>query len=125
MNTLDFCLPKSERILKRREYLHIQSRGRKLSSPSFLVFGLVASPSDDAGPPRIGITVSRRVGGAVVRNRVKRLVREAFRHDKQQFPRGLTMVVVAKAAAAALQLAQVVQELKDIQRKLTVSRSGG
>jgi ribonuclease P protein component len=49
---------------------------------------------------RLGITVSRRVGNAVVRNRIKRRVREWFRREKDQFQTGVDLVVIARAGAA-------------------------
>jgi len=46
--------------------------------------------------PRLGLSVSRKVGGAVVRNRWKRLMREAFRLTRQQLPAGLDLIVIPR-----------------------------
>lgn len=62
----------------------------------------------------MGITVSRRVGGAVVRNRVKRLIRESFRLQKQLFPAGFDLVLVAKAEAACASFMQISREVADL-----------
>lgn len=78
---------------------------------------------------RLGITVTKRVAPAVGRNRVKRLVREAFRlagasalTSGSPFPKGVDLVVIAKKGAPSLRHAQVAQEmhsaLKRIQREL-------
>jgi ribonuclease P protein component len=84
---------------------------------SFIVFTLWS----DKAPLRLGITVSKRVGGAVVRNRVKRLVREAFRHTKERFSQsqgqGLQLVIVAKADAARLDYPRAYAELLEICRR--------
>jgi ribonuclease P protein component len=48
--------------------------------------------------PRLGLSVSRKVGGAVVRNRWKRLLREAFRLTRPQLPAGIDLIVIPRAA---------------------------
>ena len=52
--------------------------------------------------PRLGLSVSRRVGGAVVRNHVKRLLREAFAAEGDRIPAGTDVVVIARKGAAEL-----------------------
>lgn len=58
--------------------------------------------------PRLGITVTRKVGDATVRNRIKRYVREAFRRKRGSFTPGYDMVWVAKQSAATIGYADVV-----------------
>lgn len=69
-----------DRIRKRSEYKVIYERGRKIPSKNIVVF--VARNA--MGRPRLGITVTRRLGGAVHRNRAKRLIREVFRRHKSE-----------------------------------------
>src|SRR5687768_13196005 len=74
---------KDERLRRRSEFLRAQREGRRFATEHFLFFVF-----DAAGEAlRLGITVSRKVGGAVQRNRVKRLVREVYRRNKSLFPR--------------------------------------
>ena len=71
----DERFPKAQRLLRRREFLEVQERGQKI--PSDCLLGL-ARPN---GRPysRVGLTVSSKVGNAVVRARLRRLLRELFR----------------------------------------------
>ena len=74
-------------------------RGRSLGAREFVLY---VFPRESDGPPRLGLSVSRRVGGAVQRNRVKRLLREAFAVESMQLPPGTDAVVVARQEARVL-----------------------
>jgi ribonuclease P protein component len=63
---------------------------------------LYVFPRGDAVSPRLGLSVSRKVGGAVERNRVKRLLREAFAEEGRRLPEGTDAVVVARPDAKVL-----------------------
>ena len=88
----------SERLRRGADYLACYRRGRRASGPLFLLYFL---PNQMSGP-RLGITASRKVGGAVVRNRLRRRVREAYRRwpGRARLPR-LDLVVHLQPAAAA------------------------
>ena len=93
-------LPKEARLRRRREFLQIQQRGRRLYAGEVLVLALEASGRG----PRIGITVSSKVANAVGRNRVKRWVREAFRAARGDLP-PVDLVVIARRGAPEMGLA--------------------
>ena len=81
---------RTERVRKRAEYQNIYDRGVKVHSRSFTLFRLANGL--EAG--RLGIAATRKLGGAVVRNRAKRLVREVFRRNK--LAPGFDIVIVPR-----------------------------
>lgn len=100
--------PKQRRLRTRREYLAAQRSGARLHTAHFvLVLSLGPNPN---GPSRLGVTVTRKIGGAVQRNRCRRVVREAFRLDPKMLPNGVDFVVVAKDGAPGLGLREVREE---------------
>jgi len=105
--------PRSCRLRKRRDYLAVQSAGTVVHARHFLVL----VKRDGGG--RVGITVSKKIGNAVTRNRVKRLVREFVRHtDGTWVPAGRDLVVIAKRSAAVIDLAEVTRDLDRLRDKV-------
>lgn len=100
--------PSSSRIKKRLEFEAAQDGGRRATTRHF-VFLLYARGDTDA-PARLGIVASRKVGNAVVRNRAKRLVREAFRAERGFFARGIDVVVIVRRPLSDLKLGDIVAE---------------
>jgi ribonuclease P protein component len=111
------------RLRRRREFVRVQGQGEKHHVRHFLVF--VARQPREATqerlpPARLGVTVTRKVGGAVVRNRIKRWVREAFRRSQRDWPGGLDMVWVAKQNAASADFAGVDGDMRQMASRLAV-----
>jgi ribonuclease P protein component len=94
--TEPLILPRSARIRKRPDFLRVQNGGKRVQTRHFVIM-LLPGPRQ-----RIGITVTRRVSGAVGRNRVKRLVREVFRRNRPLFPQQCELVVLARSGADQL-----------------------
>ena len=117
--------PSSSRVRKRVEFLAIQDGGQRVSTARFV---LILSVARGESSPRLGITASRRVGNAVVRNRAKRLVREAFRATRELWPEGVDLVVIVKRSTESLPLSSVVAEFQgaraNIERKIRYLLTG-
>jgi ribonuclease P protein component len=109
-------ITKEMRLRRRADYVAVQSEGRKLHGRHVLAIARKRGDPELAG--RLGITVTKKVGNAVVRNRIKRLIREWMRlHD--WVPTGWDMVVVAKESAARqLHLDDFALDLSKILRQL-------
>ena len=84
---------REDRLLRKAEFDRVFEAGRRGFAKGLLVF--VAESA--AGRSRLGLVTSRRFGGAVARNRARRLVREAFRHERAGFVRPLDLVVLPQA----------------------------
>ena len=91
-------LPKSARLLKRTEFLKLSRTGAKLQLANFIVI----SRANHHAESRLGITVSGKVGNAVIRNRIKRQVREFFRRRRGTVQPGPEILVIARKSPAGL-----------------------
>jgi ribonuclease P protein component len=114
----DESYPKDERVRRRSDYLRIQHRGQKFHTKSFLFFVHKATKQR----VRFGVTVSRKVGIAVERNRTKRLLREFYRRHKGEFQAGVDVVVVAKREAVDISWETLCLELRKFLQWLVVRR---
>lgn len=108
--------PKTRRLLNKTDFDHTFDQGMKVVS-SLLVVIAAKTPVTDSTliPDRIGLVVSKKVGNSVVRNRVKRLLRETFRNSNGH---GLDLVVIARPPAAGAGLPQIMNELGLAMKKL-------
>ena len=88
--------PRQRRIVRASDYRTAYSAGRKVHSERFVLFGR----ENGLDHHRLGITVSRKVGCAVVRNHIKRLFREVFRRVSAEISNHLDLVVNAKRGCA-------------------------
>ena len=100
-------LPKERRVRKRSEYLRLQRVARRRGSGRLVV--LTARSRHPHS--RLGVTTSRRVGNAVVRNRIKRLVREIFRKSQHDIVPPQDVLVIARPEAAAATYADLQHEI--------------
>lgn len=104
----NFGLKKAQKILKRPEYLLLSQSGKKTQDAFFIIIYTKSA----SGSPRLGITVSKRVGNAAVRNRVKRLVREWFRLYRAGWDGCWDVNVIAKKKTANLSFQEAALSLE-------------
>ena len=87
---------KRGRLTRSAEFERIRRQGRSHGNRYLVLYTFPREPGGADGEPRLGVSVSRRVGGAVDRNRVKRLLREAFGAEAGKLPPDSDAVVVAR-----------------------------
>jgi ribonuclease P protein component len=91
--------PSRGRLSRSAEFERVYRQGRATANRHLVLY---AFPNPQAERPRLGLSVSRKVGGAVERNRVKRLLREAFASAESELTQGQDIVVVARPQAHEL-----------------------
>jgi ribonuclease P protein component len=87
------------RLSRSAEFERVYRHGRSVANRHLVLYTF---PNASSPRPRLGLSVSRKVGGAVQRNRVKRLLREAFAHAEDELAPGQDVVVVARPPAGEL-----------------------
>jgi ribonuclease P protein component len=111
---------RADRLRRSGEFIQLQRRGTRYQSGHFVLYGLGGAQDERS---RLGITVSRRVGDAVVRNRLKRRLRECYRLKlRTMLPAGTAMVVIARKGAGELPWmaidAELLASVASLRRKL-------
>ena len=102
--------PKGARLTTTWEFRRVRERGRSWGG-KFIVLGVLNdAPPDGSGLARIGFITSKRVGGAVVRNTVRRRLREAVRATRPRLRAGCWLVLVARHTAAKAGAAELARE---------------
>lgn len=107
-------LPRSRRLHDRRIFLRAREAGRRLVVGCLIVNCLPAPGPDSL----VGLVVSRKVGGAVVRNRARRLLRESFRGNQHRLADPHHVILVARPSIAARDFARVEADYLEALRRL-------
>ncbi|MCL2724362.1 MAG: ribonuclease P protein component [Polyangiaceae bacterium] len=110
-----FAFGAERRILRRSDFLRVQAEGERAMTPHFVLLVAARACSGDASNrtscgPRLGVVVTKKIGHAPARSRVKRLCRECFRQWPHFVPDGIELVVIARAGANELGLGDVRDE---------------
>jgi ribonuclease P protein component len=107
---LRFSFTKADRILKRSEFIALSKFGRKVQNIDFIVYFLPGQHDQS----RLGITITKKVGQAVERNRIKRLVREFFRLNRHSLSGRWDINVIAKRQSAAISSEKAFRSLQNL-----------
>ncbi len=108
----NFSFPKSSRLLTNKQFKTVLARRLCVSDGLLKLF----IAENDCDQPRLGVSVSKSCGNAVVRNRLKRLIREAFRQNQHQISSGIDYLVIIDSKFAEL------NESAEIIKKLTFDK---
>jgi len=104
---LPSSFPKTERLLKRKDFVSANQGGKRFFTKHFLII----LSRNGLGITRLGVTVSKNTGNSVTRNKIKRLIREYYRLHKAHFPPGYDVVISARKGAGELNYWKTKEEL--------------
>jgi ribonuclease P protein component len=102
-----FGFGRLRRVRKRSEFNRMQREARRVTTRHYVLLVGARDAQRSQGASRLGLIVTRKVGNAVARNRIKRVCRDCFRRWPEWLPDGVDLVVVARAGAEALSAQQV------------------
>ena len=106
--------PHHVRIVRTAEYKALYKTGKKIHSENFVLF----AQENSIGHARLGITVSRKIGCASIRNRTKRLFREIFRRSIREIPNNFDIVVNAKSGCVGADYLELQKEFIAAARRM-------
>ena len=104
-------LRRAQRLRSPRDFQRVRTQGRRVSGTVLLLGYAARSESGSTGLTRVGFSVSRRVGGAVERNRVKRRLREVIRRKLARIAPGYDLVITARPGAAEARMETLEQDV--------------
>ena len=105
---------KEARLRRRSEFLQVQEKGQKINAECLLALVL----KNETGTTRIGLTVSNKVGNSVVRNQIRRRLRELYRKRRPSLPKGIDLVVIARTSATDADFASLRRAFEKVAAEL-------
>lgn len=111
----DGSFSRKYRLSKSSDFKRVFTKGKRTATPLFVIYSL----RNHLPYSRLGIQVKARIGTAVRRNRIKRIVREVFRRIKEESPETLDLVFIAEKGLREIQFRSFEAEFQKVWKKLT------
>lgn len=115
-----FAFPRTSRLRLKKEFEAVFSAGNRTATKDLVAWH--SKGADDE--KKIGLMVSKKTGGAVKRNRLKRLLREAFRLTKRELKEGTRLIIYPKAGCEVRNFSQAREALEKIRQKARLNDDG-
>lgn len=116
----DKRLLKSSLLRKGWEFDEVYSRGKRLHGKGFSLICL----DNESAVNRLGISVHRKIRGAVKRNRIKRIIRESFRLEREQYPQGADIVFAVRSEFSCKNPDEISKAVGEVTAKFTCGQRG-
>lgn len=110
-------MKKRNRIKKNEEFQNVFKHGTSMANRQFVIYMLDRPEEKEF---RVGLSVSKRIGKAVVRNRIKRYIRQVFLEEKDNIRTGRDYVIIARKPAAEMNYHEVRKSLLHLFRKVKI-----
>ena len=107
-------LNRTQRLRSSGDFFRLKEQGKRHVQGCLIMNW---QPASSGPPPRLGVVTSRRIGGAVIRNRARRLLREVFRRHRHQMVPTLSVVLVARPSIATKEYRQVEHDFLEALRR--------
>jgi len=116
----EFAFSRASRLRLKKEFEAVFAAGRRTATRDLVTWHLPAGDKEK----KIGLMVSKKIGGAVKRNRLKRLLREAFRLNSRELKEGTRLIIYPKAGCAVNNLAQAERALDEVRHRARLENDG-
>jgi ribonuclease P protein component len=110
-------MKKKNRIKKNEDFQKVFKHGKSMANRQFVIY-MLGQPEEKEF--RLGLSVSKKIGNAVTRNRIKRLVRQVFLEEKDSLKTGIDYIVIARKPASEMDYHEVKSSLLHLFRKTKV-----
>ncbi|EST51863.1 ribonuclease P [Brevibacillus panacihumi W25] len=112
---------RSHRLRKNEHFQAVFQRGTSAANKQFVLY---SARQEGQAAFRAGISVSKKIGNAVIRNRVKRLIREAVARLEDAIPKGVDLVIIARPGVESMSLETIEQSLLHVMKRAKVIKQG-